>query len=34
MNLLCRSKYTGINKIQKWAGFAIISERNQVYSYF
>lgn len=27
MNLLCRSKYTGINKIWKWASFAAISER-------
>lgn len=42
MNLLCRSKYTGINKIWKWASFAVISEKqllgvflnkNQVYSY-
>jgi len=30
MNLLCRNKYTGINKIWKWTSFAIISERTVI----
>lgn len=30
MSLLCRSKYSGINKIWKWTSFAIISERTGI----